>query len=220
MINLEESIDKLKLNDQIPVDINFKSTVINKQTQDEQLDKSIDKNLNLELKDKKISIESKDNSTSSNKINQEVVVPNKSNETVVAVSVKPQQQQQQKSNQQPPPQQQSQHQQSINIQQQSINLIKSQSSSTTAKQQQKKLEGGQSKSASKNISYEVDFLKELQFTNLSTARPNFNNLNGKVEIFLTEPRKKNDVNEFELSFEPSFMRQTVSCISFFLKISS
>ena len=82
------------------------------------------------------------------------------------------------------------------------------SSSTAAAeplQKRSSLEGCQSKSDSKNIVYDAEFLKSLQYSNSATKKPNFNQ---KVEILLNEPRSKheNSLNEFE----PQFARNAVS----------
>lgn len=187
MLNIEEKVEKLKITEPAKK----QSVVSNKpieQPENKPIDKSVDKNVSLESKS---------------------VPENKSiDKPTVNVSVsKPivnEQQHQQKLTQPSPT---AQHPTNINV-------IKPQSSSTTTESQQQKkpiLDGALSKSESKNITYEVEYLKTLQYVVQSTQKPNFN-INSKIEIVLDEPRSKND-HQFN-DFEPNFLRQPVS-IDFF-----
>jgi len=64
------------------------------------------------------------------------------------------------------------------------------------------LEGSQSKSESKvNITYDVDFLKNLQYQGDSIKKPSFSK--GNLDIILQEARRKNET----FDFEPNFLRQ-------------
>lgn len=77
------------------------------------------------------------------------------------------------------------------------------SSSTSKEAKRSSLDGAQSKSANEKISYDLDFLKNLQFIGSSNQRPNFN-LKQQVEIFLPEPRTKNDPGPYSDMFDPGF----------------
>ena len=77
------------------------------------------------------------------------------------------------------------------------------SSSTSNEAKRSSLDGAQSKSANEKISYEIDFLKNLQFIGSSNQRPNFN-IKQQVEILLPEPRTKNDPGPYNDMFDPGF----------------
>lgn len=76
------------------------------------------------------------------------------------------------------------------------------SSSTSNEAKRSSLDGAQSKSANEKISYDLDFLKNLQFIGSSNQRPNFD-VRQQVEIILPEARTKNDQYNNDM-FDPGF----------------
>ena len=176
MSKIEEKIDNLTLTDSKPVKV--AEPVIGNKSQDKQPIKQVDK----PIEDKHETVESKDNST------------NLPIETKVKPSVEP------KSN---PPQEQKTAVQRITTQQ----PTRPQLTTATEPQQQKRssLEGCQSKSDSKNIVYDAEFLKSLQYSAFATKKPAFNHL---VGVLLDEARPKHDSSLNEL--EPQLVQSSVS----------
>lgn len=85
------------------------------------------------------------------------------------------------------------------VQQPATGAVRSSSTSNEAKRSS--LDGAQSKSANEKISYDLDFMKNLQFTGSSNQRPNFD-VRHQVEIILPEARTKND--NYSDMFDPGF----------------
>ncbi|KAK4336815.1 hypothetical protein RND71_043694 [Anisodus tanguticus] len=60
------------------------------------------------------------------------------------------------------------------------------------------------KSTSDLLIYDVDFLKNLQFTEISTQKPNFGNLGHRLEIVLDKARRDNESFDYSNDFQPKF----------------